>query len=265
MHRIFCALALMLFATGSASAHDTWVQANTNIVRPGDNIHIDLMLGNHGNGHRDFKQAGKVDLGAGTLTVIDPDGKSYDIKDKLIDTGYAPTDGFWTTKFVGAKPGLYLAAHTFDKVMSYGPVRAVKSAKTYFVLTPSLDKVSTTNPGFDRVLGHPLELVPETNPVTPMGPGTPIKVKLLWKSKPLPNCQVSFIPRGETLTKEFDKRYERHTDADGRASFTPTAGNYYLVVAHKEESAPDAKDYKTIKYAATLTVFVPQVCPCCGD
>ena len=25
------------------------------------------------------------------------------------------------------------------------------------------------------------------------------------------------------------------------------------------------KDYKSTKYSATLTVLVPQVCPCCGD
>lgn len=264
MLRCIGSTALLFFLTATIFAHDTWVQTNTNLVRPGDNIHIDLLLGNHGNNHRDFKLASKADPAASTLIVIDPDGKQYDVKDKLIDTGYAPTDGFWNARFTGTKPGLYLVAHTFDKVMSYGPVRAIKSAKTYYVASATLDKVSTNNPGFDKTLGHPLELVPETNPVTPMGPGTPIKVKLLFKGKPLPNTQVSFIPRGETLTKEFDKRYERMTDAQGRADFTPTAGNYYLVVAHVEEPT-QGKGYTTIKYAATLTVFVPQICPCCGE
>lgn len=121
------------------------------------------------------------------------------------------------------------------------------------------------NPGFAKPLGHALELVPETNPVTPMGPETPIKVQLLYKGKPLAGAKVSFIPRGETLTETFDPRYERKTDEKGRASFTPKEGNYYLVVAHVEEPTESGKDYKSTKYSATLTVLVPQLCPCCGE
>jgi hypothetical protein len=50
-----------------------------------------------------------------------------------------------------------------------------------------------------------------------------------------------------------------------RASFTPKEGNYYLVVAHREEPKEAGKDYQSTKYSATLTVLVPQVCPCCGE
>jgi hypothetical protein len=97
-----------------------------------------------------------------------------------------------------------------------------------------------------------------------MGPGTAIKVRLLWKGQPLADARVSFIPRGETLSEGFDPRYERRTDAEGRAGFTPTAGNYYLVVAHREEPE-GGKNYTATKYSAALTVYVPQVCPCCGE
>ena len=77
----------------------------------------------------------------------------------------------------------------------------------FFVMSPSLDRVPERNPGFNRALGHPLELIPETNPVTPMGPGLPIRVRLLYKGK----------------------------------------------------------GYEFTKYSAALTVYVPQVCPCCGE
>lgn len=155
-------------------------------------------------------------------------------------------------------------AHTSDKVVNYAPERSIKSAKTFFIVSKSLDNVSRDNPGYDRVLGHPLELVPEVSPVTPMGPGTAIKVRLLYKGKPLSGACVSFIPRGTTLTEGFDERFERRTDREGRASFTPAEGNYYLVVAHYREPLESGKGYRSTKYSATLTVLLPQVCPCCG-
>src|SRR3954464_15332323 len=100
-------LLLTVFALpGLAAAHDTWVQTNTQLVRVGDAVHIDLMLGNHGNDHRDFKLASKVDPAGGKSVVIAPGGKQYDILDRFIDLGYAPKEGFHSAKFAVAEPGL---------------------------------------------------------------------------------------------------------------------------------------------------------------
>jgi len=258
-------IAICAIASTSA-AHDTWVQTNTNLIRTGDAVHIDLMLGNHGNDHRDFKMASKIDLEGATLTVTAPDGKAYDLKPKLADLGYAPKEGFHSSKFAAAKPGVYTVAHTLDRVVNHGkPVRAVRSAKAYFLVSPSLDNVRKDWGGFDKPVGHELELVPEASPVAPMGPGTTIKVRVLFRGKPMPDARVSFVPRGETLADGFDKTFERTSDADGRASYVPKTGNYYLIVVHHKEAATGKTDYESIAYSATLTVFVPEVCPCCGE
>ena len=264
--RLFAPLVAALAVAGPARAHDTWVQTNTNLIRTGDAVHVDLMLGNHGNDHRDFKLASKPDLDKATLTVTDPDGKSYDLILKLADLGYAPKEGFHSAKFAAAKAGLYVVAHTQDKVVNHGkPVRSVRSAKAYFLVSPSLDKVARDVPGFDKPLGHALEIVPEANPVAPMGPDVPIKVRVLFHGKPLAGSRVSFIPRGETLAEGFDKTHDRTTDELGRAAFTPKTGNYYLVVVHHTEPATGTTEYDSVVYSATLTVFVPEVCPCCGE
>jgi len=264
--RMLLTLCTCLALAHVTAAHDTWVQTNINLIRTGDAVHIDLMLGNHGNDHRDFKLASKIDPAGSMLTVVDPEGKSYDLKDRLADLGYAPKEGFHSAKFSAARPGLYTVVHTTDGVVNHGkPVRAVRSAKTYFIVSPTLDKVSKGWTGFGRPLGHTLELVAATNPVAPMGPGTPISVKLLFQGKPLADTRISFIPRGETLSEGFDKTYERTTDAEGRASFTPRTGNYYLVVAHHKEDADGKAGYEAVAYTATLTVFVPEICPCCGE
>ena len=257
--------SLVTLCASLALAHDTWVQTNTNIVRVGDAVHVDLMLGNHGNDHRDFKLAGKVDPAAITLAVIAPDGKAHDLKPTLADLGYAPKEGYWTTKFVADRPGLYTIAQTSDAVVTYAPTRSIKSGKAYFVASKSLDTVPVNNPGFDKPLGHALELVPLTNPVTPMGPGTPLKVKLVYKGKPLADERVSFIPRGQNLKEGFDEQFERKTDKDGVATFEPKDANYYLVVAHRAEDKEGGANYTSTKYSATMSLFVPAVCPCCGE
>ena len=107
------------------------------------------------------------------------------IKGDLRDVGLSEKEGYWTAPVRTDAPGLYTVVQTSDKVVSYAPKRSIKSGKTFFVASKSLDKVSEDNPGFDRVYGHPLELVPVTNPVTPMGPGQKLSVKLLYKGQPL--------------------------------------------------------------------------------
>ena len=257
-------LITLALATLVARAHDTWLQTNGNLVRVGDVVHVDLMLGNHGNEHRDFKLAGKASAEAITLNVIGPDGQSRDLKPALVDLGYAPKEGYHTARVQTDQPGLYTIVQTSDAVVSYAPLRSIKSGKTFFVASKSLDKPLVENPGFDRVLGHPLELVPQTNPVTPMGPSTPITVRLLYKGKPLTGTTVSFIPRGQTLASGFDDKFERKTDDRGDATFEPTDGNYYLIVAHHQDD-DKGKGYDGTKYSATIGLYVPTICPCCGE
>lgn len=259
------AFPILLLLPSIAQAHDAWVQTNTNIVRTGDAVHVDLI---HGNEQRDFKIAGKVAVEGSTLDVIGPDGKRFNLKNRLIDTGYAANEGFRTARFAAKLPGLYVVAFKSDQVMSQAAERSINGAKVCFVASPTLDRVVVDNPGFDRPVGHDLELVPVVNPVTPMGPGSPIRVRLLYKGKPAVGEKVSFIPRGATLKAGLDDQSERLTDAKGEAEFEPTEGNYYLLAAHKVEPKQsgtlDGKPYDVTKYSATLTVYVPETCPCCG-
>ena len=256
-------VSVVLFCAMRTAAHDTWVETNTNVVRTGDAVYIDLKLGNHGNDHRDFKLASKIDATTCTLEVVAPDGTAYDLKDRLIDTGYAPKEGYWTVKFVPAAAGTHVVSHSMDTIANHGrPVRSVKSGKAVFVASELLDRVPFENPGFDRVMGHALELVPASNPVTPMGPGETIRVRLLLDGKPLPGARVSFIPQTETLREGFDERYERETDAEGLASFTPKTGDRFLVAAH-HRTDEKGEGYEATSYSATLCVYVPEACPCC--
>ena len=260
--------AALLAVAAPALAHDTWVETNTNVYRVGDVAHIDLKLGNHGNDHRDFKLAALTPLESTNIEVVAPDGKKYDIKSNLTSTAMAPKEGYWEGDFTNNAPGLYCVHQTFDAVMSYAPERAIKSAKTYFLASKSLDEVPIGAPGFNRVLGDALEIVPRNSPVAPMGMGDELKLRLLFKGKPLPDTVISFIPRGAQLAAGFDARYEARTDKNGDAIFTPNEAKTYLAVAHfdsKEAGAIAGQKYDSTHYGATLTVYVPAICACCGE
>jgi len=259
---LFIAILFAQEMSRGVSAHDTWVQTNTNIVRSGDVVHVDLMLGNHGNDHREFKLAGKTSLAGTTLNVVAPDGKVHDLKERLVDVGSSANEGFWSARHVARDPGLYVVAHQRDAIVNHGgKVRSIKSGKAFFVASKSLDTVSTDNPGFDRELGHPLEIIPDGNPVTPMEIDVPILIKVLFKGQPLKNARVSFIPRGQTLAEKFDADYERTTNSNGRCSYVPKLGTYHLIVV-RHTTEEKGTDYDSTSYSATLTVLVPEICSC---
>jgi len=260
------ALCACLIFVATAAAHDTWVETNTALVRAGDRVEIDVKLGNHGNNHRDFKLAGKQSLEGLTLDVVDPAGKRLDFKPSLADVGYAPKEGYWSGSFVTSEPGHYTVVASSDRIVNHGaPQRSIRSAKTVWLASKSLDKPTAPNKAYQKPLDLPCELVLLSDPVLFTGPGNPIQVQLLRAGKPAAEVVVSFVPRGGELAEGFDKTYERRTDEQGKASFTPKEGNTYLIVAHILATEEKGDGYDDTKYAATLTVRIPQVCPCCDE
>jgi uncharacterized GH25 family protein len=255
-------LAVLLAATASAHAHDTWVQTSPRMVRPDDVVHVDLFLGNHGNEHRDFKVAGKLgSVEDVKIDVIGPDGRKTDLVPDMVDLGYAPKEGFWSGRFVPANEGLHCVAHLRQGIR-HGAM-GFKGGKTYFLASESLDKPAKPEGSLPGPVGHPLELVLETHPVLGCGPGQPIALQVFFKGKPLADQVVSFIPRGATLAEGFDANHERKTDADGRCRYTPKEGNLVLVVTHLVRPEEKGEGYEKTSYAATLVLDVPQRCPCC--
>lgn len=248
----------------AAPAHDTWVQPSQRLVGVGDVVRVDLFLGNHGNDHRDFKVAGKLaSLEGTTLDVIAADGRRTDLVPAAVDVGYAPKEGFWSARFVPASPGLHGVVHTRSGI--HGRKRGIKSGKAYFLAADQLDAPPPGGLKQAEPVGHPLELVPETDPVRGAGPGRPIAVRLLHRGQPLADHRVSFIPRGAELGAGFDERYERRTDEAGRCSFEPREGNLLLVVAHLDAADESGPDFDRTVYSATLVLDVPQRCPCCEE
>jgi len=251
------ALGLVLCLAVPVSAHDIWVEIGASRVRVGQPVDLRLMLGNHGNGHRDFQLASKVASTDRKLSISGPGGKTWDAVANLEDFGPGPREGYWKGRFVPNAPGLYMAASSFDKVMSYGPVRDIKSAKAFFAVYDANRQVPNTGPKFDRPAGHAFEVVPLSNPATPRQVGAALRVRVLFEGKPKANARVSFIPRGVTLQGEMDATYERLTDDKGEAEVVLKSANDYLVAARFTDDRAKGEGYESIHYSATLFWIVP--------
>lgn len=258
MKRLHFTALLLLFSlpVQFVSAHDTWVQAGSLAARHQDVVHVDLMLGNHGNNHRDFKLASKISLAPCTLAVIAPNGVSIDLKDKIVDNGSAEKEGFWSAKLIADQKGTYQVVHTLDTL--HGRTRAVKTAKTFFISTHCFTALNTPSKQAIAPLNKDLELVVDT-PLESIGAMRDLKLRVLWNGKPLSGASVAFIPRGAKLTEEPDPNYERVSDNDGYVSFQPKEGNLVLAVVHHAVPEEKGDGYDKTSYGATLVIPVPQI------
>ena len=255
--RVLFGIVALNFAA-LAQAHDTWVQTGSLIAKQGEYVYVDLILGNHGNSHRDFKLASKITLAPCTLDIVNPNGTTVDLKPRIIDMGSAEKEGFWTARYVTEQKGLYQVIHKLDTL--HGKTRAVKSSKTYFFATDSyasittdgINKIVPMNQGLEFMIDSPLEK---------LGAGNEMRLRLLWNGKPLPDTRVSFIPRGAVLAEGFDSQFERNTDSSGFVTYTPSEGNYLLAVAHHVAADEKGDGYEKTHYGATLVLAIPQVAP----
>jgi len=237
-------------------AHDTWVQSGPLVTRRGDIVHIDLMLGNHGNEHRDFKLASKISLAPVALHLISPDGENTDLKPRLKDMGSAEKEGFWSAKVLPDELGVYQVIHTLDTL--HGKTRAIKSSKTFFIASDGFQTIPKKGTEQIKPLQQGLEFVLVT-PLLEISAGKPITLQVLWKGKPQQNISVAFIPRGAQLAPGKDPDFERVSDEQGLVHFTPEEGNLLLAVAHLPTPEESGEGYDKTHYGATLVLPVPQL------
>ncbi|EMI24545.1 DUF4198 domain-containing protein [Rhodopirellula europaea] len=250
--------ALALLLPTMASAHDTWIQTNSPIVRTGEVVHIDLRLGNHGNHHRDFKLAGLLTLDWTSMEHIGPDEKRSDLKPQLFTSASAEKQGYWTTPVTLTQPGVHQFVQKLDRVMNHGKsIRSIRTAKSFVLASDSLDAPKIDGHTHETPAGLPFEIVLNTCPFSEVAAGQPITVTVLHHGKPIQDAVVSFIPEGETLQGDRDPNYEFATDASGQATFVPKMATRHLIAAHHTAIDEKSDEFDFTSYATTIVLPVP--------
>ena len=255
LHRIIASLVVCAFAT-STNAHEIWLEVNTPVVKTGEVVHIASKLGNCGNGHRDFKTSGIIDPKWTTLHVLNSQNEQTSLLNQLTNTAAAPTEGHWTVRHTTQAPGLHWVVQTLDQVVEHGGalMHGVLTAKTLFVATETLDSIAV--PSAADAIGLPIEFVLESSPLPSVSSKKPIQIRVLKNGRPLPNVPVSFIPQGVKLEGDFDDRYQRRTDEEGRVTFMPQEANLFLISTEFIDPSESSDTYASTVYATTLTLHV---------
>jgi len=215
-----------------ASAGTSLALAHDIVLFPemkGTNLRVIAKFGHPG----DFSPAR-----LGSLVDLDaysPDGKRIDcLKDMKEDGGYPSWDGRNSLQ-----PGTWLFATRYDngffvKMPDGRTVNTVKleapdavTAIRAFHFGKALFAISPAGPGFDRIVGHRLEIVPQENPFL-VKVGGELLVKVLWEGKPLAGVGVEIGDGVTPMAEDAIPRYP--TDSAGLVR-VPIKGSGLRVVA----------------------------------
>jgi uncharacterized GH25 family protein len=103
--------------------------------------------------------------------------------------------------------------------------------------------------------GHPLELVPLSDPST-LRTGDPLEVRVLLHGEPWTG-EIGATYAGYEAQGEETYAVRVATNAEGVARFVPAVAGQWLVLAHAGEDFPDPAICDRRSYHSTLTFVVP--------
>jgi len=239
-------LLLAALATGSAQAHDFWLQPARWQTQPNEAVSLTLQVG-----HGPYRQRSPIPASRILrFEAIAPEGHRNDLHGTL-HVGATADDA--TIRI--AKPGAYiLALETDNRAESHLPAIRFNDYLQVEGLTPAIaERARTGHTDADgaenysrhakaivqvgpldrkhlthivRPIGLELEIVPEIIPSTAARGGT-LPVRIYYRGKPLSGALVKL----NDLNHDMQPIEMHRTDASGRARFTmPGGGNWQLNV-----------------------------------
>lgn len=106
--------------------------------------------------------------------------------------------------------------------------------------------------GHDRIIGLPLEIIPEVNPFA-ICAGEQFTLRVLFHGESLRNTKVVFVNKGRPR-----KLLSARTDSEGRAKLIVPAGGVWMATTIHMTRAPAGVDADWESLWASLTFEVPK-------
>lgn len=255
MKKITIITAIYLGLTGlfctQAQAHFPWINVDNYSPDTGDSAHITV-----GWGHRYplGKFLKKSDLES--MVMVGPDGGKVAIS-SVSDLEFQPENNF-------SKPGSYLIASKrktgfYTKTTQGGKRQSKEGLKNVIRCSKSQMSMKTiVNVGdgqgkIDGKVGHPLEILPLTNPAE-LKAGNYLDVQVLLHGKPY-NDKIFATYMGFSTEKDVFA-YTTKTDRQGKGRIRILQPGIWLIKAEHQQPYPDQDVCDVESFIATLTLEV---------
>jgi len=247
---------LMFLATAPiAAAHDFWLEPSSFRPPLGQKLELELIVGERFSGDRVLRDGTRILSFVATGATAEKGAQ-----EKILGFDGKTPAGIFRPK----APGLLLVGY-----QSNGTAIEIEAPKfESYLREEGLDGAAAERQrrgenaskgrevyarwaGWDRVLGFPIEIVPEQNPCT-LPKDAELPVRVLFQGKPLANALVGCMPKQDP-TQEVRLR----TDAEGRVRFAPKLGGAHLLRAVHMVRAPERADHDWESQWASLTFEAP--------
>jgi uncharacterized GH25 family protein len=263
MFRIVRQLALFaLLIPTAARAHDFWIEPSSFHLAPGGRAAVRLRVGQRLKGDPVPRDARRIER----FAAIGPGGETpLPGIDGNEPAGFfvPPAPGlYWlvydssreSIELEAAKFEKYLADEGLDKVIAAraGKGQSAQAGKeVYSRCAKSLVAVGPPDaPGWDRVAGLELELVPEKNPLL-IAPGGTLPVRLLYHGKPLAGALVAAFTQDHP-----EEKVALRTNAAGRVALPLARPGRWLIKAVHMVPAPagTGADWESLWASVTFEI-----------
>lgn len=247
-------------------AHDFWIEPSSLEPAPSSRISIRLRVGENFAGDPVPRAEGRIDR----FAVVGPDRETPVLGAEGRDPAGVTLVGQAGTYLVvydSNRARVELEAPKFEEYLKLEGLERISemrkkrgqsgkpSREVYSRNVKSLLAVGgVVAPGFDKVLGLPLELIPEKNPYG-LAPKEALPVRLLFGGKPLAGALVVAVPKSNPAQGALRQR----TDTEGRVRFSLPPNEVWLVKAvHMIEAPKDASNADWESFWASLTFRGPR-------
>ena len=254
----------LLLSASALPAHDLWIEPSSFRPAQSERLSVRVRVGEHFQGDPVPRNAARIER----FAAVVPGEKNLELPltgtEGADPAGQAtlPVPGTWIlvydtnhakTELEAAKFETYLAEEGLEGIIALRAQRgqtAAPSREIYSRCAKSLVVVGAENgptKGHDRVLGLPLELVPEASPAA-LPAGGELPVILLYQGKPLAGALVVAIPRDEPKA-----RVTARTGTDGRVRLRLDRRGDWLIKAVHMIPAPAESGADWESFWAPLT------------
>ncbi len=259
--RSVVSLVLALWAP-TLLAHDFWIEPATFAIPENAPLAVRLRVGEHFAGDpvpRDPRRIVRfVALGSSETEIAGRPGSEPAGLVRLATSGLhvlAYESNHATLELDGPKFEKYLREEGLERI-SAQRARAgqadAPSKEIYLRCAKALVAAGEkTGPGHDRVVGLPLELIPDKNPLL-LVPGSELPLRLLYKGAPLSGAKVFAVPKSNP-----DEKISARTDSSGRVLLKLARGGVFLIKAVHMVAAPKESGADWESFWASLTFEVP--------